>query len=61
MERIAAREVSELFELADYRIFNLEIPLTDNATPIKEAGSKLIASTKSVYGLKQISCECDGS
>lgn len=42
---------SELFNLlvrADYRIFNLEIPLADNPAPISKWGPSLIAPTKAV-------------
>ena len=54
MEQIVDSSVRELLERADYRIFNLEVPLTDKTTPIEKAGPNLIASTKSVSGLKQL-------
>lgn len=54
MQLIVDRGVRELLEKADYRIFNLEVPLTDKATPIDKAGPNLIASTRSVSGLKQL-------
>ena len=54
MEQIVDSGVREVLERADYRIFNLEVPLTDKATPIEKAGPNLIASTKSVFGLKQL-------
>lgn len=37
---------------ADYRVFNLEIPLTDNETPIIKDGPNLIAPASSVNALK---------
>ncbi len=37
---------------ADYRIFNLEVPLTDKSSPIKKNGPNLIASTKTINGIK---------
>lgn len=39
---------------SDYRIFNLEVPLTDKSDTIEKCGPNLIASTKSVAGLKQL-------
>lgn len=35
---------------ADYRIFNLEVPLCDNAAPIEKCGPALIAPTDSISG-----------
>lgn len=39
---------------ADYRIFNLEIPLTDEEAPIAKCGPNLIASAKTVTGIKNL-------
>lgn len=36
---------------SDYRIFNLEVPLTNNKTPISKHGPNLIAPTACVNGL----------
>lgn len=55
-------EVEELFgELllktlkeADYRIFNLETPLTDVAAPINKVGGALLAPTSTVTAMKKI-------
>lgn len=54
MEQIVDKGLLELLGKADYRIFNLEVPLTDKADPIKKAGPNLIASTRSILGLKQL-------
>ena len=35
---------------ADYRVFNLEVPLTDRQTPISKCGPNLIAPSKCVAG-----------
>ena len=43
-----------LMNNAEYRILNLEVPLTDTITPIQKCGPNLIASTKSVNGLKNM-------
>lgn len=55
-------EVEELFgelllktlEAADYRIFNLETPLTDVAAPISKIGGALLAPTGTVTAMKKI-------
>lgn len=54
MEEIVDSRLFELLKKADYRVFNLEVPLTDKTMPIEKAGPNLIASVKSVAGLKQL-------
>ncbi len=54
MEQIIDAELFKVLKNADYRIFNLEVPLTDTEAPIKKCGPNLIASTKSVAGLEQL-------
>ena len=39
---------------ADYRIFNLEVPLADIATPIEKNGPALIAPTATIAGYKAL-------
>lgn len=39
---------------ADFTIFNLEVPLTDEVEPIKKCGPNLIAPTSMICGLKAI-------
>ncbi len=41
-------DLMRVFQQADYRIFNLELPLTDQAAPIEKCGPRLIASEKTV-------------
>jgi hypothetical protein len=41
-----------LLESADYRIFNLELPLTDTEMPISKDGPNLIAPTSTINGIK---------
>lgn len=43
-----------ILESADYRIFNLEVPLTDESHPIEKNGPNLIASTKSIAGYQSL-------
>lgn len=43
-----------ILEDADYRIFNLEVPLIDESHPIEKCGPNLIASTRSIAGYKSL-------
>lgn len=45
--------LSELRKV-DFRIFNLETPLSDSVTPIEKIGSALIAPTSTVAAMKRI-------
>lgn len=54
MERIIDESLLEVLEDVDYRIFNLEVPLTDKETPIRKCGPNLIAPVKTVVGISQI-------
>ena len=49
---LIGEELCEVFSKADYRIFNLEMPLTDNATPISKCGPNLRAPTSTITGYK---------
>lgn len=53
-EKLIGKELMKLFRDADYRIFNLEVPLTDDKRPIKKCGPNLIASTDTILGYKAI-------
>lgn len=57
MEQIVDEGIRTILSQADYCIFNLEVPLTDKETPIKKNGPNLIASKRSVAGLKQLSID----
>ena len=52
IKHLLGEQLAELFSNADYRIFNLEIPLTDKASPISKCGPNLIAHTSAVNGYK---------
>jgi len=43
-----------LWNTADIRIFNLEVPLTDKETPISKCGPNLIAPISTVNGIKTL-------
>ena len=54
VDTLIGKDLKNLLERADFTIFNLEVPLTDLSTPIKKCGPNLIASTKTIVGLKSI-------
>lgn len=49
---LLGEELNNILQNADYRIFNLEVPLTDREKPIPKCGPNLIAPTKCVTGYK---------
>lgn len=51
---LLGEELNNLLQNADYRIFNLEVPLTDREKPIPKCGPNLIAPTKCVEGYKSM-------
>lgn len=50
-ESLLGQELMDIMQNADYRIFNLEVPLTDKKTPIDKCGPALIAPTATVAGM----------
>jgi hypothetical protein len=46
--------ILSLLKGVDYRIFNLEVPLTDTETPIKKNGPVLSAPTSTIEGICEI-------
>lgn len=53
-EKLIGEGLSKIMDKASYIIMNLEVPLVDKKTPIEKCGPNLIASTKSITGLKKI-------
>ena len=51
-------ELCQVLHSADYRIFNLEVPLTDTLSPIDKNGPALIAPTSTVVGYKAMGVDC---
>ena len=47
-------ELLSLWNSADMRIFNLEVPLTDKENPIAKCGPNLVAPTSNVKGIKAL-------
>ena len=54
VDGLVGKELKNILETAAYRIFNLEVPLTDVEKPIIKEGPNLIASRKTVVGYKAI-------
>ena len=50
-------ELVGLLKNADYRIFNLEVPLTDKKSPIDKCGPNLIAPTNTINAYKSIGAD----
>ncbi len=57
MEKIVDEGILTVLNRADYRVFNLEVPLTDKEDPIQKNGPNLIASTASAAGMKQLNID----
>lgn len=53
-EKLTGKELLEILKKADYRIFNLEVPLTDQDKPIPKMGPNLIAATSSTAAMKAL-------
>lgn len=54
VKNLVGTEILNIFKKADYRIFNLEVPLTEVSDPIVKCGPNLIASTSCVTGYKAL-------
>lgn len=52
MNYLLGEKLTKKLANADYRIFNLEIPLTDKGSPILKCGPNLIARTTTINGYK---------
>lgn len=50
-------DLLKLLQNADYRVFNLEVPLTDQEKPIAKCGPNLIAPAASVKGIKALGAD----
>lgn len=54
---LLGEDLHKLLSNADYRIFNLEVPLTDVVSPIDKCGPNLIAPTATIAGIKAIGAD----
>lgn len=52
IDTLIGSELKDILHNADYRIFNLEVPLVNDSNPIKKCGPNLIAPTKCVSAYK---------
>ena len=50
-------DLERVLKDADFRIFNLEVPLTDEQSPIDKCGPNLIAPTNTANGYKALSVD----
>ncbi len=53
-EALVGQELLDILKSADYRVFNLEVPLSDEKSPIEKCGPALVASTDSIVGYKAL-------
>lgn len=51
---LLGNELVSLWLKADFRVFNLEVPLTDIEDPIRKCGPNMIAPTSSVKGIRAL-------
>lgn len=54
IEKLLDKNLIKKLSEVDYRIFNLEVPLTNIENPIDKCGPNLIATTKSGLGLRAL-------
>lgn len=54
IRKLIDENLEKKLQQADFRIFNLEVPLTDAETPIKKWGPGIIAPTGTVLGMKKL-------
>ena len=57
MRSLLGQELLNILQDADYRIFNLEVPLTDRISPIPKCGPNLVAPENTVAGYKTIGAD----
>ena len=56
-ENLVGEELKRVLTKATYRIFNLEVPLTDQEKPILKQGPNLIAPTATIRGYEALSVD----
>ena len=54
VDELIGKELVTVLKDSDYRNFNLEVPLTDNSTPIDKNGPSLRADTATIAGFKAL-------
>lgn len=56
-QELVGREIKEILDKADYRIYNLETALTEKDTRIKKCGPNISAPTACVNGYKALGAD----
>ncbi len=59
-EALVGSKVKAALDGADYRIFNLELALTDKETPIRKAGPNIAAPTATIAGYRALGVDLLG-
>jgi poly-gamma-glutamate capsule biosynthesis protein CapA/YwtB (metallophosphatase superfamily) len=54
LSSLLGKELLQVWNSVDIRIFNLEVPLSDKETPISKCGPNLIAPTSTINGIKAL-------
>lgn len=57
IDELLGKELADYLKSADYRLFNLEVPLTAKETPIEKCGPCLIADPSTINGIKAMSID----
>ena len=57
MDEICGEELIRILNNANYRIFNLEVPLSDHSNPIKKFGPSLIAPCAAIKGYEVLNVD----
>ena len=60
METVVGKDMKEILDSADFRIFNLELALTDEDSPIRKAGPNLRAPVACINGYKALGVDLLG-
>lgn len=57
VKTLVGKEIITILDQADFRIFNLEMALTDDAKPIKKCGPNISAPTACINGIKALNTD----
>lgn len=60
VKALVGEKIKNIMDECDYRIFNLELALTDKDTPIQKAGPNIAAPTSTVKGIKALGVDLLG-
>ena len=60
VEELFGEKLLQILRSADYRIFNLETPITDKKEPIEKGGPALLASPSTMVGIKKLGVDLFG-